>query len=354
MSRCQWLTVLSVVITLPLLAELKPVWTAQIGSLHARSERRRPLREMRFDFLDMKFAPGGQEFIVNFVKYSGQESLASRDAEQSPAELVARIWNANTGNLIKTLKWPAYSGSPTKLQPLAGGGYIVLAQNRLQVLDDSLRLVRERRVEPERPGAALVAAHHGPYFLFSSSKLQPSLVHVIDSRSLSTVEEIRDPGFGDIEGDHFITVENGRVREKKIGSVWQDMQVTLPGQTIRLAQFINEQDFAINSAQCWATVRQNGIEGAPICYTDPDLIAKLQPSSKINRIAVLICKKPTSVMSLFDVGGGACRVIVYDERIPRLVIPVPKRGDAHHFALSPDGQRVACMFEDRLDVFTLP
>jgi hypothetical protein len=345
---------LLVVIALPLFAELKPVWTAQITSLSPRSERQRPLRETRFDFFDMQFAPGGQELIVSFVQYSAQKSLVSRDAGQNPTQLVARVWEVNTGNLIRTLEWPAYSGSPTKLRPLAGGGYIVLAQNRLQVLDDFLHPVRERKVEPERPGAALVSAHQGPYFLFMSSKLQPPLVQVIDSRSLSTVEQIRSSGPGDIEGDHFISVENGKVQEKKLGEGWQEMQTTLPGDTIRTAQFINEQAVAINGARCWATVRKDVVEGEPICYTDPNLIAKLQASSKSNRIAVLVCKKPTGVMRLLDVGGGACRVIVYDERVPRLVIPVPQHGYAHRFALSPDGQRVACMFENRLDVFTVP
>jgi hypothetical protein len=168
------------------------------------------------------------------------------------------------------------------------------------------------------------------------------------------VEEIRDPGFGDIEGDHFVTVENGKVREKKIGAPWQDVQVALPGEAIRLAHFINEEAIAIHGAHCWATVRNERIEGEPICYTDPDLIAGLQPSSMSSRIAVRVCEKPTGLTSLFDIGGGACRVMVYNETVPRLVIRVPKNGNLRRFALSPDGKRLACLFENQLEVFAVP
>ena len=344
---------LCVIVCSTLFAQAKPVWTVDTSYLRPSFALRSSARESRFAFFDIQFSPDGQQLLVSFVQYESQKELATRDGRQTTTRLSTFFWDTQNGRLTKSLDWPVNTGSPSWIRPLATGGYVVLTQNKLQILDLSLRVLRERQVEVEMPGGNLIAASQGPYLLFSSSRLWPPRVQVFDNRSLSIVEDMQMEGIQDITDEQLLSVDKKALKVKRIGGQWNRIRAALPGDTIRMARFLGEHVIAVSGSQCWATIHDSGAEGVSVCYSGPDLIASMKASTHAERIAVLVCQKPTGLTAAFDLGGGACRVIAYDKQVSLLVLPIPHFG-LSYFSISPDGKQLACLFGKQLKKYALP
>ena len=280
------------------LAADKPVWMVETRELGIPTEmlvtKLKPIKR-RDSAVTMEMS-SADEIIVNFIKYRTEGKWLPQKIQGSFVTLLISLEN---GKLLNRHEWPEREDPnyrSLRLKPLALGGYVVIFNNHLQVLDLSLNVLHDRTLErlPEHWVYDLITPLSGHFFvLVRESNLFLEEVEVIDSRTFKAVDQWEVPRIGvlDILEDHIVGIRARQQKgydliEKRIGNPWRDLLVLeLEGNGYDKAQFTSTGAIALASwlkqnegFPCWY-VLDGGNKSAPVIYSHDESINSLIPRS---------------------------------------------------------------------------
>ena len=195
-------------------------WASDTGESSSRSHFR------------LVFSPS-DEIIVSFVQSSALgQPVTAKDAQ---AVFVLLFISPKDGTLIKRIEWPLdkkpdyWFRDETLIKPLPEGGYVVVINDHLLILDSDLNVRYDKVLENNAQKIKdykIFAPFAGPFFILEHGHYKRE---IIDSRNFRVIENLDGQSFKirDISGDTVIVLQDGEECQylslKQIDGGWNNI-----------------------------------------------------------------------------------------------------------------------------------
>jgi len=377
----------SVLLAVSLAAAPKTAWVLNLGGLHDP-------RSWAEQGVGIEFDSSGDLLLSFFRCASGCRPITYRPATFPPATaFVAVLLAGSDGHVIRKNEWPLVreidSGPQfrhrSRLRALVGGGFIGVIGNRIEILDSSFKVLRERCLDCEYQDLdhfySVVSARAGQLAMLDRmSWTEPGDHHhteVVDVRTLTAVDawDATSVRLESLRDDRVLAVRRANrpstpspvgvpapyqpdeIIEKRVGSPWQ--QTGLKLNSGYQARFVGDDEIVWTgnrgAAQCWAVIAGARATGNPVCYADGEAdFISTRPADNAPIIAVHLSSLHNLRAALDFTKGTLSWVVVHDLSTGRRLLVTRKRYDERDYALSSDGRYLAVLTEKKLEVYAVP
>ena len=317
----------------------------------------------------IQFSPK-DEIMLSFLQRSKQPMLTIRDKpETSGTSFNVLFLSKEDGKLINKAEWPVenlqwfqhWSYGP-RIYPLPDNGYVGMFNMRLQVLDSSLNIVRNRLLErlPEPNGYTFSVPLHGTFFVLRkgfNTFMGP--YDIIDYSTFEIADNVND-GIIDVWRDKLLiagrTGNNiDRLFERTIGGAPGGFHLKIDG--FRDAKFAHNGAVIVlghtgGRGQAiqyyWFTI-ENGETSKPV-FVEGEVVRNMVLARNAPVVAI-----EASRSRAFD-RGTTHWVSVYDINTQQRLLQTRTRNEAAHYALSSDGRYLAVFWRTRrtIELYRVP
>ena len=311
--------------------------------------------------------------VATFVTQEEKATLSSRDNSDpnQPLRLRGIFVDANTGKITSTRVWPT-SSRFAGVVAATDQGFVTQRGITLTLYSSGARELKTLSLPPlptEFWGWQAHPSPTGKRILFATSDLTPTTSPrtwiLLDTNSLQVVrsrEEVQSGWVGISDVAVAMTACTiwfyhcePKVEIRDLTGEWETLAPLKIGAT-SFPQFINEDIFFV-SGEPWKLLQTSG---KAILTENVPFEGSTAVSSAGGQRFVVPFFRLTGRVAALDIGGhGELKTIsIYDapfrERSYRLRVKSPKITERALLALSPDGSKLAVLYDETLYVFQLP